>query len=343
LKPGEYSKPFLSSYGWHIIKIIERKPVGAFEDIKDDLRQKVTRGDRLSALNDSFISKLKKRYGFAYDQKVLDKFTDEITDEVFTGKWKILDAKKLTKKLMWFEDFEFKLQDFAEYIVEKQHVEKKIPKKMYIANRFIDFTNKQLLDYEDEHLEIKYPEFSSLLKEYHDGLLVYALTDMNVWSKAEVDTIGLRKFYETNKSNYMWDTRVEASVYSVLDAATAQKVRSMVIKGISDEEILKSYKSDTNKVVTIEHHVYLRGESPVVDLIDWKEGLSRNIDTDGTTTFVFVHKVIEPQPKSLSQIKGIVTADYQNYLEKTWMNELRKRYPYTINKVVFDQIEKNLQ
>jgi peptidyl-prolyl cis-trans isomerase SurA len=343
LKPGGYSSPFLSSYGWHILKILERKPVGAFEDIKDDLRQKVTRGDRLSALNDSFISKLKKRYGFAYDQKILDKFADEVTDEVFSGKWKISNSKKLTKKLMWFEDFEFKLQDLAEYIVETQRVMKKIPMKIYIAGKFNNFANKQLLDYEDEHLEVKYPEFKSLLQEYHDGLLVYALTDMNVWSKAEVDTIGLRKFYEKNRSNYLWDTRVEASIYSVLNATTAQKVRSMILKGVSEEEILKSYKSDTSKVVTIEHHVYLRGESPVVDLIDWKEGLSRNIDTDGTTTFVFVHKVIEPQPKSLSLIKGIVTADYQNYLEKTWMSELRKKYPYKINKVVFDQIEKSLQ
>ena len=343
LKPGGYSKPFLTSYGWHILKILERKPVGTFEDIKDDLRQKVTRGDRLSALKDSFISKLKKRYGFAFDQKVLDKFSDEITDEVFTGKWKIPESKKLLKKLMWFEDFVFKLQDFSEYIIENQRVEKKIPKRVYVANKFNDYANKQLLDYEDEHLEIKYPEFRSLMQEYHDGLLVYALTDMNVWSKAEVDTTGLRKFYDNNKSNYLWDTRVEASVYSVLNNTTAQKVRSMVLKGISEEEILKSYKSDTNKVVTIEHHVYLRGESPVVDLIDWKEGLSKNIDTDGTTTFVFVHKVIEPQPKNLSQIKGIVTADYQNYLEKTWMSELRKRFPYTINKVVFDQIEKGLQ
>lgn len=343
LKPGEYSQPFLSSYGWHILKIIERKPIGDFDDIKDDLRQKVTRGDRLSVLNSSFISKLKKRYGFAYDQKVLDKFADEVTDEVFTGKWKIPNSKKLTKKLMWFEDFEFKLQDLAEYIVETQRVMNKIPMKSYIAAKFNNFANKQLLDYEDEHLEIKYPEFNSLLQEYHDGLLVYALTDMNVWSRAESDTLGLRKFYEKNKTNYMWDTRVEASVYSVLNSATAQKVRSMIQKGISEEEILKSYKSDTNKVVTIEHHVYLRGESPVVDLIDWNEGLSKNIDTDGTTTFVFIHKVIEPQPKSLSQIKGIVTADYQNYLEKTWMDGLRKKYPYTINKVVFDQIEKSLQ
>ncbi len=343
LKPGEYSKPFLSSYGWHILKVLERKPVGEFEDIKDDLRQKVTRGDRLLALNDSFISKLKKQYGFAFDQKVLDKFADEVTDAVFTGKWKMPVSKILSKKVMWFEDFEFKVQDLAEYIIANQHTEKVIPRKVYVANKFNDFANKQLLDYEDEHLEVKYPEFRSLLQEYHDGLLVYALTDLNVWSKAEVDTAGLRKYYELNKSNYMWDTRVEASVYSVSDAAMVQKIRSMVLKGVSEEEILKSYKSDTSKVVSIEHHVYLRGESPVVDLIDWREGLSRNIDSDGATTFVFVHKVIEPQPKSLSQIKGIVIADYQNYLEKTWISELRKKYPHTINKVVFDQIEKDLQ
>jgi peptidyl-prolyl cis-trans isomerase SurA len=117
----------------------------------------------------------------------------------------------------------------------------------------------------------------------------------------------------------------------------------MILKGNSEEEILKSYNSDTNKVVTVEHHMYLRGESPVIDLIDWKEGLSRNIDTDGATTFVLVHKVLPPISKPLKDIRGIVVSDYQNFLEKAWMRGLRKKYTCTTNKDVLGLIQKDLQ
>jgi peptidyl-prolyl cis-trans isomerase SurA len=117
----------------------------------------------------------------------------------------------------------------------------------------------------------------------------------------------------------------------------------MVLKGDPEEEILKSYNSDTNKVVTVEHHMYLRGESPVTDLIDWNEGLSRNVDTDGTTTFVMVHKVIPPMPKPLKDIRGIVVADYQSYLEKSWMSGLRVKYTCTVNKDVLGLIQKDLK
>ena len=343
LKPGQYSQPFLSSYGWHIIKVIERKPIGNYNDIKDVLRQKVTRGDRLEALNQSFVEKLKKQYDYKVDLKALDKVNAILTDSVFSGKWKITKPTKLTKKLFSFDGQSYTQLDLANYIAANQPVRKKMDKKQYALIRFNSFVNKELLDYEDHHLEDKYPEFKDLLKEYHDGLLVYALTDLNVWSKAETDTTGLRMFYEQNKNNYMMDKRLDASVYTVFNSTRIDKVRAMILKGDSEEEILKSYNSDTNKVVTIEHHMYLRGESPVIDFIDWKEGLSRNLDTDGTTTFVLVHKVIPPLPKDLKDIRGMVVSDYQNYLEKSWMSGLRKKYTCIINKDVLALLQKDLK
>jgi len=343
LKPGQYSQPFLSSYGWHILKVIEQKSVGNFNDIKDVLRQKVTRGDRLDALNQSLVEKLKKQYNYKENKKALDKVVEALTDSVFVGKWKIPAPKKLTKELFSFNEQKYTQLDLANYIASNQPSKNKFDKRQYATVRFNSFVNKELLDYEDNHLELKYPEFKDLLKEYHDGLLVYALTDKNVWSKSEVDSAGLRIFYEQNKNNYLWDPRLDASIFTVFNSTRVEKVRGMILKGVSEEEILKSYNIDTTKVVTIEHRMYLRGESPVTDLIDWKEGLSRNVDTDGTTTFVLVHKVVPPIPKTLKDIRGMVVSDYQNYLEKSWMSGLRKEYTYFINKDVFGQIEKNLR
>jgi peptidyl-prolyl cis-trans isomerase SurA len=343
LKPGQYSQPFMSSFGWHILKVIERKPLGEFKDIKDVLRQKVTKGDRLDALNQSFIEKLKKRYHYKADLKALDKVNAELSDSIFSGKWIVPAPKKLDKKLFSFDNQIYTQLDFANYIASNQFRRNKMDKKQYTTVRFNSFVNKVLLDYEDKHLEARYPEFRDLLKEYHDGLLVYALTDMNVWSKADTDTTGLRMFYEQNSKNYMWNTRLDASVYTVFNSTRIEKVRNMILKGNSEEEILKSYNSDTNKVVTIEHRTYLRGESPVIDLIDWKEGLSRNVDTDGTTMFVMVHRVIPPMPKALKDIRGIVVSDYQNYLEKSWMSGLRKKYICAVNKDVLGLIQRDLK
>lgn len=343
LKPGQYSQPFLSSYGWHILKVVEQKPVGNFNDIKDVLRQKVTRSDRLEALNQSFVDKLKKQYNFKVNYKAFDKVVESLTDSVFVGKWKMPAPKKLSRELFSFDGQTYTQLDFANYMASNQPIKAKFDKRLYATIRFNSFVNKELIDYEDNHLELKYPEFKDLLKEYHDGLLVYALTDMNVWSKAEIDTTGLRIYYEQNKNNYLSDIRLDASIYTIFNSARVEKVRSMILKGISEEEILKNYNSDTTKVVTIEHRMYLRGESPVIDLIDWKEGLSRNVDTDGTTTFVFVNKVVPPMPKALKDIRGMIVADYQNYLEKSWMSGLRKKYTCSINKDVFELIEKNLR
>jgi len=116
LKPGQYSQPFLSPYGWHILKVIERKPLGNYNDSKEVLRQKITRGDRLEALNQSFVEKLKKRYDYKADLKALDKVNAALTDSVFSGNWKVPAPKKLTKKLFSFDGQTYTQLDLANYI-----------------------------------------------------------------------------------------------------------------------------------------------------------------------------------------------------------------------------------
>jgi peptidyl-prolyl cis-trans isomerase SurA len=44
--------------------------------------------------------------------------------------------------------------------------------------------------------------------------------------------------------------------------------------------------------------------------------------------------------KELSEAKGPVTSDYQNYLEKTWLDELAKKYRVTLNYDVLYSLDK---
>jgi len=86
-------------------------------------------------------------------------------------------------------------------------------------------------------LEEKHPDFKYLMKEYHDGILLFELTDQQVWSKAVKDTVGLQAFYDKNKNNYMWDERLDASVYTVRDPEILDDVQAKVFEEVSDYEI----------------------------------------------------------------------------------------------------------
>ena len=60
---------------------------------------------------------------------------------------------------------------------------------------------------------------------------------------------------------------------------------------------------------------------------------------DGSIVFVDFEAIREPEPKSLSEARGLITADYQNYLEQLWIKELKAKYSVELNKEVFKTVK----
>jgi len=177
------------------------------------------------------------------------------------------------------------------------------------------------------------------MNEYRDGILLFDLTDQKVWSKAVKDTTGLKNYYEKNKANYMWDTRLDASIFSTKDPKVAQKVKNFLKSGLADNDILKEINTDSIKKVTLETGKYSRKDNKYIDGINWVPGIANDITTDTATVIIRVKSVIKPEPKTLNEARGLITADYQNYLEKIWIDFLKIKYPVVVNKDVLSQIK----
>jgi len=214
----------------------------------------------------------------------------------------------------------------------------------FVNSRYDDFIDESCLQYEDSKLEQKYPEFKALMKEYRDGIMLFELTDKKVWSKAIQDTTGLTAFHENNKSKYMWDERLDASIFTCNNQATAKSARKLVknyINGkMTEMDIYKKINIDTVPTLKIEHKKYSRKDNPVIDQIKWEKGVTEDISKDDKVIFVVVHNLVAPEPKLLKEAKGLITADYQNYLEEEWIKQLRSKYPYVVNQGVFDSLLK---
>src|SRR6185436_1201153 len=100
-------------------------------------------------------------------------------------------------------------------------------------------------------------------------------------------------------------------------------------------------KDSLNALLTMQEGVYEKGQSQLIDKIEWKEGVSADFpNPDNTITFVQVKKVIAPTPKSLEEARGFIVSDYQEFLEKEWIKQLREKYPVTVNQAVFSTLIK---
>lgn len=337
---GDYSEPFQTMYGWHIIKLVDRKPIGTFDELKEEIKQRIPRSDRNADIQEAYVAKMKAKYGFTQNPTALAELTKTVTDSIFEASWKPELAAGLNKNLFTIGTKTFTQADLAKQLAATQKRAQKRDVAAFVNQQYITYIDEAVNQYADSQLEVENPDFKALIGEYHDGILLFDLTDKKVWSKAVKDTLGLDQYYEQNKNNYMWETRLDASVLTIKDLSIVKSLNKMLKKGPTDEQILAKFNHDSIQKVTIEHKKFAKGDNALIDGMAWNPGISKLIAQGDTANFIVVaHKVVAPEPKLLSEIRGTITAEYQNYLEKVWISELRAKYPVTVYREVFNSIK----
>jgi peptidyl-prolyl cis-trans isomerase SurA len=337
---GDYSEIMRTKYGWHIIKLLDKKGLASFDEMKNELKAKVTKDSRAQAGRSSLIAKIKTEYKFKENLKTRDEFYKIIDTTFFNGNWDAAKAAKFNKPMFTLNDKTYTQTDFANYLATHQSQRPKSDPKVVIDPMYAQFVDETAIAYEEARLDQKYPEFRALMQEYRDGILLFELTDQKVWSKAVKDTTGAKDFYEKNKNNYMWDERAEATVYTAADAKVAKQLRALLKKKKTEKEILETINKDSQLNLAVETRIFNKGENEFIDK-NWNPGMSEDIEDakNKKVVIVIVDKLLKPTPKLYQDSKGMVTADYQSYLEKEWINSLKKKYAVSIDKTVLATIK----
>ena len=342
---NEVSEPFRTPYGWHIVKRLERKGVQSFDEVKAELKSKISKDSRSQLSSDAVIARVKKENGFTEDFKSLDEFILKVDTSFLNGRWKSDGVKTMLKPIFVLGKEASTQYDFAEFLVQNQSRQTKDNNLEALVRKSYDyFKNEKVKAYEDVRLEQKYPEFRMLMQEYRDGIMLFEITDENVWSKALKDTIGLEEFHKQNLANYMWGNRVEAVVYKSKDVKIAKATRKLVAKRAKKGTTIDAIRAEVNETSQLnlqtEKGSFSKGDNETVDGVNWVLGISADkVNADGSVTFVEITKILEPTPKTLQEARGLITADYQTYLEQNWIKELQSKYPVEVKREIFEKIK----
>ncbi len=338
---GDISEPFLSPYGWHIVKRIDYKPIPDFKSAKNDIKSKVSRDARAELTKSSFLNKLRKEYAVEVDQKCMKAiYKAADADSAFLGKGLgDIKSKTLQKPLLTIDGQSRSVESFVKKLNNAKIRDKRLSSKEIVDQQLEAYIDSELMDYEDSRLEEKYNDFRLLMNEYHDGILLFELTDEKVWSKAVKDTLGLQAFYEANKADFMWEERADVVIYTCKDAKVAKALRKAIQKGKDLNEINDELNETTRLNFSYEEDVLERSEKDIFAKIAWEEGLSENIEEQGQIIIVQINEIIPAAPKTLEEARGLITAEYQNYLEAEWIKELRAKYSFEVNESVLHSIK----
>lgn len=340
LQPDEISQPVRTSYGYHIIKLVNYTGVGSFERERAGIAERVEKDMRSKKSEEVVLQQIKKDYKFKSNDKNLEEFMASVDSTLLKGTYAPADDINLTKTLFSIGKSSYNTGDFVEYIKAHQSAQRYVTLQTYAYQLYEAFQNEELLAYADDHLEEHYPEFKALVQEYNDGILLFDLMDQEVWSKAISDTAGLREYHERNTTKYMWKERAKACIITVNRPESLDKVRQLLDDGVPFDSLRTVCNRDTITGVTVRNGYYQHGDNQYVDQTEWKVGVRNEIPStvDKTTVIVNIIELRQSEPKTLAEARGLVTSDYQVELENAWMDKLHKKYPVKINEKVLDQV-----
>ncbi len=339
------SAPFQSKFGWHIVKLIEKHPVRTFDEMKVELENKVSKDDRSRLITNSLNEKLRKKYAIKRDDKVYNALSKVVTNDYYDNKWELpADTKVFDKKLFAVADKMVTGTNFLIYLKTQQKAGITLkPIAKLVDTNYQKFVDEQLTAYYTDHLETEFPDFSNVMDEYRDGLLLFDLMEKEIWDRSKTDTIGLKKFYDNQKFVYQWKNRVDVVIASSTNMDIIKKAQKMMKQNVAPEKIKEALNPKDKVLVMTNSGVFEEGNDALPKTLKFEVGVSEIIK-EGEYYFVTkVNKVLPAGEKMLEECKGKVINDYQQYLEQNWVEELKKEFTIITFPDVFERVKKELK
>ena len=343
--PDDISKPFKTNYGWHIVKLLDKKGIPSYEDVKFDIENKIQRDSRSTLINTSLANDLKETYEITVNPNANGYFESILNDNFFSRTWVLPKNFEKDQTLLTIGKDTINYDNFGQRLMSIQnvYVGQNMPFKRIIEKEFKNFEEDAILKYHEDNLEFENEEFAQILAEYRDGLLLFDLMEKEVWNAAASDSIGLQKFYTSHKDDYFWEDRVDVVIASSAKDRDIKTVAKLLKKGDSEENISKELNTDKEQKVIFTIGVKPSNDPslPIEGVV--RTGLSKIYQYNDAYHIVKVNALLPKTNKTFDEAKGKIISDYQNTLEANWLEALNERYEVKINADILQKVKSQIE
>ena len=190
-------------------------------------------------------------------------------------------------------------------------------------------------------IEMKY-----LIQEYHDGLLLYEISNREVWDRAAKDEVGLKAWFDVHKKDYAWtEPHYKGIAYHVKNKADVKAVKKCVKRLPFDQwaEALRStFNADSIIRIRVEKGIFKPGDNGTVDRMVFKLKQSKaEVSLPDYPIEAVYGKKLKKYPEDYTDVRSQVVADYQQMLEQEWVKSLRNRYSFQINQEILKTVNQH--
>ncbi len=333
MKVGEVCKPFRTSYGWHIIKKLDSQDIESFDEMKDKIRARVTasQDERSKMIRDNEVRKLNQKYKGRRNDKAIAAMRADLgeagLDSIFHGKYDNATSDAIS--LYTIGNKKATARDLARRLRNIKASNLATAQQRF-DTELDELTSETAINYGQEHLSEIYPDYRNLLKEYRDGMLLFEISNREVWDKASKDKEGLENYFNNHKSEYSWKTpHIKGWLLQVENDSVADLIKARLPQ-LAADTLTRTIRKEFPGKVQIDRFLVEKGKNPLIDDLRGGKTDIQPQNPKFSRVFLFGDRELM-KPEEVTDVKGLVTSDYQNELEKEWIDRLKSKYPVTVN------------
>lgn len=328
LANGEISKPFKTSFGYHIIKRYDHRGVAGFDEMREQINKMMERDIRGVMPEQRRLEQLAKEFKAELNPASFDAYVANNGD-------KKLAAYTINGKAVTVASIADKLNATGIAPTEPKALAEALS-QLAQANMYED-----VLKLAREQLLQTNADYRNLTNEYRDGILMFEISNRNVWDRAAKDTEGLENFFRAHRENYKFESPKYKAfiVFATCDSTMNEAKEYAESLGTPDPATFARLMTDKfGREIKVERVIAAKGENPITDFLGF--GMSKPAPGNSRWNFYFpvAGKVIDA-PEDAADVKGAVTNDYQSELEREWLDRIHKKYKVKVNKKVLKEVK----
>lgn len=343
LSNEEISVPVRSQFGWHIIKKIDSKGVPGIAELKPQFLAQVTspQDPRYDMIKKQQTERFAKKHKAKLNAKALSEMKAYVRnnglDSMFADRFSKGAAAKMD--IFVIDGKRTPVSEFVEVMKNIRQDEPESASKILESN-LMSFYNGKLVEAEESRLLEEEPSYRNLLNEYIDGSLLYEVSVRKVWDKAAKDTEGLKEYFNTHRENFKWSQpHAKGYLVQAKGDSIAEEVRK-VASETGRDSLVNTIRKKFQGNVSIDKVLVEKGTNPMVDYVMFGGQEVKPSKSNFTTFFMIDGRVLN-EPEEFTDVRGLVTSEYQNELQSKWEEELRNKYPVEVNEKVLKSVKRH--
>ncbi len=326
-----------TDFGYHIIRRLDSRGIGSKEAMTPMIKNTIAQDERGSLPRKAALDRYKQKFNLTMNHPALAMVESVIRSNGSLDSATIARFASMPAPVATLDGGrQILLSELVSNVAPMNGIE---PAQAYdiLTQRLNAMIDEVITSLAIDDLANENADYRNLLNEYRDGILLFDISDRNVWTRAKDDTKGLDKWFNSHRDRYTWDT---PKFKSYIIFATSDSILNVASKFLSEtkvdgKDLASALRQLCGREIRVERVIAAKGENAIVDYLGFNG--EKPAATGKWVSYIAYQPVILEAPVEVADERGAITTDYQAHLEEAWIKDMRSRHKIKINKKVLRQ------